>query len=80
MLNILLSKWMVVHLIRVSPQYNIGMGIFFDNKSAGAFNFLRFDHLPNWISFCIVVLASILVPTHEKACAHPEAGTCPFYG
>jgi hypothetical protein len=69
---------MVVHLIKMSPQYNIGMGIFFDNELAGAFNFLRFDHLPIWIGFCIVVLASILAPTHEKARACPEAGACPF--
>jgi hypothetical protein len=71
---------MVVHLIKMSPQYNIGMGIFFDNELAGAFNFLRFNRLLIWISFCIVVLASISVPTHEKARAHPEADACPFDG
>ena len=69
---------MVVHLIKMSPQYNIGMGIFFDNELAGAFNFLRFDRLSIWIGFCIVMLAGILAPTHEKARAHPEAGACPF--
>ena len=69
-----------MHLIKMSPQYNIGMGIFFDNELAGAFNFLRFDHLPIWISFCIVVLAGISAPTHKKVCARPEAGACQFDG
>ena len=63
-----------MHLIKMSPQYNFGMGIFFDNKLARAFNFLRFNGLPIWIGFLIVVmLASILVPAHEKAGADPEA-------
>ena len=71
---------MVVHLIEMSPQYDLGMGILFDNKLARAFNFLRFDGLAIWIGFCRVVLAGISAPAHEKAGAGPEAGARPLDG
>ena len=71
---------MVVHQIEISPQYNFGMGVLFDDEPARAFDFLRFDDLPIWIEFLILVAAtsSFSAPAHEKAGADPEAGVPPL--
>jgi len=67
---------MVVRQIEISPQYNFGMGVLFDDELARAVDFLRFNDLPIWIEFLILVAAasSFMVLTHEKVGADPEAG------
>ena len=67
---------MVVRQIEISPQYNFGMGVLFDDELARAVDFLRFNDLPIWIEFLILVTAAsgFVVPTHKKAGADPKAG------